>query len=91
MSVPGRSGRCRVATSARGIRRGSATMIGSPRWRAAARRRMPNTGCCSVVFEPITKTARASATMSSMELVIAPEPRASVSATTVGAWHSRAQ
>ncbi len=85
MSVPGRRRRWSAADSTIGIRRGSATTIGSPRSFTARRRRIPSTGCCSVVFEPMTKTLWASPTMSSIELVMAPEPSAVVNAVTVGA------
>ena len=56
-SVPGSKGRCRSATSAVSVRRGSATisfMPGSAR-RASSRRRN-STGCAQAMFEPVMKT-----------------------------------
>ena len=71
------------------VRRGSATMIMAPRSRASSMC-IPIMGCCSVVFDPITKMTRASL-ISSIEFVMAPEPNAADRPPTVEECQSRAQ
>jgi hypothetical protein len=51
---------------------------------------MPMSGCCSVVFEPVTRKRSASSN-SFMELVIAPEPKVAARPATVELCQSRAQ
>ena len=70
--------------------RGSATISFAPFLATASLMARPITGCASVVFEPMTKMQPA-CLISSMELVIAPEPNALARPATVEAWHSRAQ
>jgi hypothetical protein len=50
---------------------------------------LPMSGCCSIVFEPMTNM-QAVCSMSAMELVIAPEPNERESGHR-RLWHSRAQ
>ena len=73
------------------MRRGSATISGTPRCLTAWRSCMPNTGCCSVVFEPMMKRHLALSAMSSNVLVMAPEPNDVPRPETVGLCHNRAQ
>ena len=89
VSDPGRWRICTVAMLARSIWRGSATINNVP-LRTARRIRVPITGCCSVVFDPITKIARASS-KSAMLFVIAPDPKAVARPVTVAACQRRAQ
>jgi len=64
-------------------------MIFAPFFFACIMRR-PISGCCSKVLVPMTKRHFDSA-MSAIDWVIAPEPNAPASPTTVEAWQSRAQ
>ncbi len=58
-------------------------MTFTPRRITACRIIVPKTGCCSVTFEPMMKIAAAFPTMSSIELLIAPEPNAMARPATV--------
>ena len=75
---------------AREIRRGSATISLVPPEATAWRIRMPITGWHSVVLEPMTRMTGVWRS-SSMQLVMAPLPKALARPATVEAWHSRAQ
>ena len=69
--------------------RGSATINFVPFF-SACNILAPIKGCCSFVFDPITKITLASV-ISSIELVMAPDPKAAPKPTTVDEWHKRAQ
>ncbi|MBA7532260.1 hypothetical protein ES705_24486 [subsurface metagenome] len=69
--------------------RGSATISFAP-FLNASNILAPIKGCCSFVFDPTTKTTWASE-ISSIEFVMAPDPKAAPKPTTVAEWHKRAQ
>ena len=82
-SVPGNGLRCMSASFASCISLGSTTMSLAPL--SLARRIFPPMmGCCSVVFDPVTRIAPAS-NNSLMELVMAPLPKAATNPATVEA------
>ena len=68
---------------------GSATINIAPLFTASSMC-IPIIGCCSVVFEPMTKITLASA-ISLIELVIAPEPNVLARPPNVDEWQSLAQ
>jgi len=71
--------------------RGSATTSLVWRFNTAWRIMLPNTGCCSVVLEPIMSIACACWATSSIELDIAPDPKEAARPATVLECQRRAQ
>ena len=68
----------------------SATMSLQPRSCTLLMMRVPMSGCCSVVFEPMTRMQSAFS-MQAMVFVIAPDPRLASRPMTVDEWQRRAQ
>ena len=88
-SVPMPCLRWMRAYRASGISRGSMRISPAP-CSTALMTRDPMSGCCSVVLEPTTRK-RSASSISGMELVMAPEPKAAARPATVELCQSLAQ